>query len=118
MANRPNNGRYDIFYDHALGPKYRYSSDAVQFNRANADLLNRMEIEPEFRKDMLNRYPKLEGWANAGNKSAGTPGLIWHHHADVNRLSLVDRMDHKANHGLCHPIGKGGRDIWGGDAQG
>ncbi|WP_418942184.1 HNH endonuclease [Pseudomonas putida] len=43
---------------------------------------------------------------------------MWHHHADVNRLSLVDRMDHKANHGLCHPIGKGGRDIWGGDAQG
>ncbi|WP_416466779.1 RHS repeat-associated core domain-containing protein, partial [Pseudomonas sp. LFS044] len=118
LANRPNNGKYNIFHDHALDPKYRYSSDAVQFNRANADLLNRMEIEPEFRKDMLNRYPKLEGWANAGSKSASPPGLTWHHHEDVNRLSLVDRMDHKANHGLYHPTGKGGRDIWGGGAQG
>ncbi|WP_177408581.1 MULTISPECIES: RHS repeat-associated core domain-containing protein, partial [unclassified Pseudomonas] len=118
LANRPNNGKYNIFHDHTLDPQYRYSSDAVQFNRANTDLLNRMELEPEFRKDMLNRYPKLEEWAKTGAKSGSPPGLTWHHHEDVNRLSLVDRMDHKSNHGLYHPTGKGGRDIWGGGAQG
>ncbi|UBM27765.1 HNH endonuclease [Pseudomonas sp. p1(2021b)] len=118
LANRPNNGKYNIFHDHTLDPQYRYSSDVVQFNRANADLLNRMELEPEFRKDMLNRYPKLEEWAKTGGKSGSPPGVTWHHHEDINRLSLVDRMDHMSNHGLYHPTGKGGRDIWGGGAQG
>jgi len=118
LANRPNNGMYNIFHDHSLDPQYRYSSDAVQFNRANADLLGRVETNPEFRRDMFNRYPRLEQWASTGSKSASPPGLTWHHHEDVNRLSLVDRVDHKFNHALYHPTGKGGRDIWGGGAPG
>ncbi|WP_288764151.1 HNH endonuclease [uncultured Weeksella sp.] len=40
------------------------------------------------------------------------PGLTWHHHEDLGRLSLVDRTDHSSNHALYHPTGKGGRDIW------
>jgi RHS repeat-associated protein len=118
LANRPNNGQYNIFHDHTLDPQYRYSSDSVQFNRANTDLLSRMEANPEFRKDMLNRYPKLDEWAKSGNKSISPPDLTWHHHEDVNRLSLVDRVDHRSNHALYHPTGKGGRDIWGGGAPG
>jgi len=118
LATRPNNGMYNIFHDHVLDSKYRYSSDAVQFNKANTDLINKMEADPSFRKDMLNRYPKLEEWARSGNKSGSPPDLTWHHHEDINRLSLVDRSDHKLNHKLYHPTGKGGRDIWGGGAQG
>ncbi|BBL31601.1 HNH endonuclease [Pantoea ananatis] len=46
------------------------------------------------------------------------PGLTWHHHEEVNSLTLVDINDHAINHGLYHPTGKGGRDIWGGGKDG
>ncbi|SOS35565.1 MULTISPECIES: hypothetical protein [Pseudomonas syringae group] len=33
-------------------------------------------------------------------------------------LKLVDRADHSSRHGVYHPKGKGGRDIWGGGKKG
>ena len=118
LANRPNNGEYHIFHDYSLDPQYRYSSDAVQFNRANVDFVQKMETNPEFRQDMLNRYPKLNDWLKDGDMSRSPSGLTWHHHEDINRLTLVDRADHRSNHALYHPTGKGGRDIWGGGKPG
>jgi len=118
LANRPNNGEYHIFHDYSLDPQYRYSSDAVQFNRANVDFVQKMETNPEFRQDMLNRYPKLNDWLKDGDMSRIPSGLTWHHHEDINRLTLVDRADHRSNHALYHPTGKGGRDIWGGGKPG
>ena len=45
-------------------------------------------------------------------------GLTWHHSTTMLKLNLVDRLDHASNHKLYHPTGYGGRDIWGGGAQG
>ncbi|EPR1108401.1 RHS repeat-associated core domain-containing protein, partial [Salmonella enterica subsp. enterica serovar Infantis] len=118
LANRPNNGKYNIFHDYSLDPKYKYSSDGVQFNRANTDFINRMNSDPSFRRDMLGRHPALGDWLKNPNKASSPPGLTWHHHEDVNRLVLVDRIDHADNQGLYHPTGKGGRDMWGGGELG
>jgi uncharacterized protein RhaS with RHS repeats len=117
-ATRPNNGKYNIFFDHSIDPVHRYSSDAVQFNRANQDLISRLNSDAAFRRDMLGRYPALAEWTRTGNMAGSPPGMTWHHHAQVNRLVLVDRRDHAKNHALYHPTGKGGRDIWGGGKDG
>ncbi|PIT55012.1 hypothetical protein BHC49_07240 [Snodgrassella alvi] len=118
LATRPNNGKYNIFFDHSVDPTNRYSSDAVQFNRANKEFIKKMNEDAVFRKDMLKRYPELSNWMKNGKKNISPPGLTWHHHEDTNRLVLVDRKDHNKNHALYHPSGKGGRDIWGGGTQG
>lgn len=52
------------------------------------------------------------------NKASSPPVLTWHHHEDVGRLVLVDRVDHADNHALYHPTGKGGREMWGGGEPG
>jgi hypothetical protein len=101
-----------------LDPNLQYSSDGVQFNRANKDFINRMETDQVFRRDMLGRYPELDAWMKDPNMSSSPAGLTWHHHEDTGRLSLVDRVDHAKNHKLYHPTGKGGRDIWGGGKKG
>ena len=118
LANRPNNGKYNIFFDHSIDPSNRYSSDAVQFKKANDSLIKRMNSDAEFRRDMLGRHPELSDWMKNGSKSSSPSGFTWHHHEDVNRLVLVDRADHKSNHRLYHPTRKGGRDIWGGGKPG
>ncbi|MFW0767450.1 RHS repeat-associated core domain-containing protein [Trabulsiella odontotermitis] len=118
LANRPNNGKYNIFFEHSVDPSNRYSSDAVQFNRANTEFVNKMNTDPAFRRDMLGRYPQLSEWMKNGDMSRSPTGLTWHHHEDVNRLVLVDRLDHRLNHALYHPTGVGGRDIWGGGKPG
>src|SRR5690606_20691 len=118
LATRPDNGKYHIFHDHMVDASRRYASDDVQFNRANGEFLERMGSDPAFRKDMLRRYPRLGKWSKTGRLSSSPPGLTWHHHEDVGRLVLVDRVDHAKNHGIYHPTGKGGRDIWGGGEEG
>ncbi|HAV1239623.1 TPA: Rhs-family protein [Salmonella enterica] len=118
LANRPNNGKYHIFFEHQVDSSNRYSSDAVQFNRANDALIKRMNNDPAFRRDMLRRHPELGNWLKNGRKSSSPSGFTWHHHEDLNRLVLVDRGDHSSNSGLYHPTGKGGRDIWGGGEAG
>jgi len=118
LKNRENNGKYHIFFDHTVDPSNRYSSDSVQFNRANQEFINRMNSDPSFRRDMLGRYPELGNWMDNGNKSRSPSGLTWHHHEETGRLVLVDRNDHRSNHELYHPTGQGGREIWGGGEDG
>jgi RHS repeat-associated protein len=118
LASRPNNGKYNIFFDHTVDAKHQYSSDAVQFNKANKEFINRMNSDPVFRRDRLGRYPELGTWLKNPNMSGSPAGLIWHHHEETRRLVLVDRVDHAKNHALYHPTGKGGRDIWGGGEDG
>jgi len=77
-----------------------------------------MNTDQAFRRDMLGRYPELDGWMKKPKMSNSPAGLTWHHHEDTGRLSLVDRIDHKKNHGLYHPTGKGGRDMWDGGDDG
>lgn len=102
LANRPNNGKYNIFFDQQVDSSNRYSSDAVQFNRANTEFVNKMNADPAFRRDMLGRYPQLSEWMKNGDMGRSPAGLTWHHHEDVNRLVLVDRIDHRSNHALYH----------------
>ena len=117
LANRPNNGKYHIYHDHSVDPNNRYSSDAVQFNRANKELAERMKNDPEYRRQMIEKDPRMADWHKKPGSNS-PPGFTWHHHEDVNRLVLVHRGDHASNHGLYHPTGAGGRDIWGGGELG
>jgi len=123
LATRPNNGRYNIFDEFNLDPNNIFSSDSVQFRQANRSFINRMNTDVAFRRDMLGRYPELKEWLEApglSRRMSNSPaGLTWHHHEDIGRLTLVDRLDHRDNHALYHPNnGAGGRDIWGGGRSG
>ncbi len=118
LANRPNNGKYHSFFDFTVDPKNYFSSDAVQFNRANKALIDEMNTNPAFKRDMLGRYPSLSNWMANPNKSSSPVDLTWHHHETTGKLTLVDRLDHANNHALYHPTGKGGRDMWGGGELG
>ena len=126
LATRPNNGKYHIFFDHKLDSGIRYSSDAVQFNDANKAFIKKMESNPSFKRDMLNRYPEIKEWMKSGDMSSSPnwgkgknkQGLTWHHHEDTKRSVLVDYNDHRRNHGLYQPQRKDGRNIWGGGRPG
>ena len=126
LATRPNNGKDHIFFDHKLDSGIRYSSDAVQFNDANKAFIKKMESNPSFKRDMLNRYPEIKEWMKSGDMSSSPnwgkgknkQGLTWHHHEDTKRSVLVDYNDHRRNHGLYQPQRKGGRSIWGGGRPG
>jgi len=109
LANRPNNGKYNIFFDHNINPSNTYSSDSVQFKRANDALIESMNNDPAFRRNILGRHPELGDWQKNVSRSGSPSGFTWHHHEDANRLVLVDRLDHKSNHAFYHPTGKGGR---------
>ncbi len=118
LENRPNNGKYNIFFDHNINPSNTYSSDSVQFKRANDALIESMNNDPAFRLNILGRHPELGDWQKNVSRSGSPAGFTWHHHEDANRLVLVDRLDHKSNHALYHPTGKGGRYMWGGGEPG
>lgn len=67
-----------------------------------------MSSHPEFQKRIEN--PKL--------LSNSPTGFTWHHYEEEGILRLVDRIDHRHNFSIYHPIGRGGRDIWGGGKLG
>ena len=109
---------YHSFDSFEVPSQLRYASDGVQFNRANQSFINNMNTDPAFRRDMMGRYPELDTWLKKPNMAGSPAGLTWHHHEDVGMLKLVDRADHASKHGIYHPTGKGGRDIWGGGKEG
>ena len=59
LANRPKNGKDHSYFDFTDDPKNHFSSDAVQFYRANKALIDEMNTNPAFKRDMLGRYPSL-----------------------------------------------------------
>ncbi|WP_032716464.1 RHS repeat-associated core domain-containing protein, partial [Pseudomonas syringae] len=109
---------YLSFDSFEVPSQLRYASDGVQFNRANQSFINNMNTDPAFRQDMMGRYPELDSWIKKPDMAKSPAGLTWHHHEDVGILKLVDRADHSSRHGVYHPTGKGGRDIWGGGKKG
>jgi hypothetical protein len=77
-----------------------------------------MNSNPSFRQDMLRRHPELSKWLKKPALGQSPPGLTWHHSPKTRVLNLVNRLDHANNHGLYHPTGGGGRDMWGGGELG
>lgn len=45
-----------------MNAKDQYASDAVQFNRANQEFLNKINSDAIFKHDMLKRHPELHAW--------------------------------------------------------
>jgi hypothetical protein len=95
-------------------------SDKVQFNRANKDLIKKLNDDPAFRKNMYRRNPELKTWVDDPKRNMGSSptGYTWHHNEKPGLLQLVHRADHAGEHSVYHPTGKGGRDIWGGGREG
>ena len=88
---------------------------------ANESLHSRLQSDPEFKKEMLTKYPqavKDVQPSSTGRFSGKSPtGLTWHHGEEPGLLRLVDRSDHKAFHKIYHPDGSGGRYKWGGGSN-
>ena len=112
-------GQYHTFFEFELDESVYQSSDAVQFRRANKKLIEMLNNDANFRKEMFSRYPELQGWVQNKPRFSGSPaGLTWHHAEETGILRLVDRGDHSSNFSIYHPTGRGGRDIWGGGRAG
>ena len=117
LSRQPN--QYNSFFDHNLQPEQYFKSDSVQFRNANKAFVEKMNTDFAFRRDLIGRNPELKSWMeNNPNLSNSPPGLTWHHNEMPGELNLVNRVDHATNHSIYHPIGKGGRDIWGGGEPG
>lgn len=111
--------QYHTFHQFELKSDFYYASDSVQFRQANKSLIERLNSDASFRKDMFRRNPELKTWLdNNPNLSNSPTGFTWHHSEETGILKLVDRTDHSTNFGIYHPTGNGGRDIWGGGKLG
>ncbi len=111
--------QYHSFHSVKLDSSKCFLSDSIQFRIANKELIEQMNSNPAFRKQMLKKNPELLDWMDDTAKhSSSPPGLTWHHDEQAGILKLVDRPDHATNHGIYHPTGRGGRDIWGGGRLG
>ena len=112
-------GQFNSFFDHGLPTDQYFNSDSIQFRKANKNFIDRMNTDSAFRRDVLGRRPELAEWMSSNpDLSRSPPGLTWHHHETPGLLNLVDRGDHATNHGIYHPTGRGGRDMWGGGKAG
>ena len=111
-------GKFHSFHDFELPEDKLFASDAVQFRPANKTLIERMNTDTEYRRDMLGRNPALLNWMKDLDLSKSPPGMTWHHNDAPGVLNLVSFDDHRDNHGIYHPDGSGGRDKWGGGDPG
>ncbi len=118
VADGQEAGKYLVFESVTLDLKLQYKSDSVQFRYANKQLLNHLDTDAAFRKDMFTRHPELADWVKNGNRSASPKGFTWHHSEATGILELVDLADHNQFHSIYHPSGQGGRAIWGGGKAG
>ena len=113
-----NAGEYHTFYEYELDIKDYMKSDSVQFRKANKALIEKMNSDSNFKKQILSAHPEMKQWLDNPNLSNSPTGYTWHHYEQEGILRLVDRSDHSHNFGIYHPTGKGGRDIWGGGKAG
>ncbi|WP_219097546.1 RHS repeat-associated core domain-containing protein [Pseudomonas sp. UMAB-40] len=124
QPDTPDAGRkahqFNSFHEYKVPENLYLKSDKVQFNRANKDLINKLNGDPAFRKNMYSRNPDLKTWVDDPKRNMGSSptGYTWHHNEKPGVLQLVHRADHGGEHSVYHPTGKGGRDIWGGGREG
>ncbi|MPV71353.1 HNH endonuclease [Burkholderia sp. BE17] len=111
-------GKFHSFNDFDLPQDKFFASDAVQFRLANKALIDRMNTDAAFRRDMLGRNPALSDWMKDPDLSKSPVGMTWHHNDEPGVLNLVSFDDHRDNHGIYHPDGTGGRNKWGGGDAG
>ncbi|MDR5588976.1 RHS repeat-associated core domain-containing protein [Clostridium sp. 5N-1] len=119
-VGKPRKGdKYHTFHEFELKSDFHYASDSVQFRQANKSLIERLNNDVKFRKDMFKRNPELKSWLDSNSNLSNSPtGFTWHHSEKNGILELVNRGDHSTNFNIYHPTGKGGRDIWGGGKLG
>ena len=117
LSNRPNNGKYHIFQENTIARGI--FTPVMQFNLI---VQTQVYCSDGRRSFFPARYvgpiPGIGRMDENPNKASSPPVLTWHHHEDVGRLVLVDRVNHADNHALYHPTGKGGREMWGGGERG
>jgi len=110
--------KYDVFHDHGLEESEYLLSDREQFRSGNQSVYERMQTDPEFKREMQTKYPQAVDWVQPGPngkfRGSSPPDLTWHHENEPGMLVLVDHHDHKTYHKIYHPDGSGGRKKWGG----
>jgi RHS repeat-associated protein len=111
-------GKFHSFHDFSIPQDKYFASDPVQFRLANKDLLNKINEDSVFKKQMFKRNPSLVEWSKNPDLSKSPPNMTWHHNDEAGLLNLVSFEDHRDNHGIYHPDGTGGRDKWGGGKPG
>lgn len=96
---------FDSTFDAQLPDNMLQASDAKQFKECNAQLLEKVENDPEFAKKFTPEQVEQI-------KNGHTPdGYTWHHHEDTGKMQLVDSKTHnQTGH-------TGGKVIWGGGEE-
>ncbi|WP_426576275.1 RHS repeat-associated core domain-containing protein [Xenorhabdus stockiae] len=111
-------GKYHVFHEHTLKSSEYELSDRTHFKRGNQSVYERMQVDPEFKREMQTKYPgtveHVQPSRRGNFKGDAPPSMTWHHENESGKLSLVDRKDHNSYHKIYHPDGSGGRKKWGG----
>ena len=112
-------GQYNTFYEFELAKTDYLKSDSIQFRKANKALIEKMNSDSNFKKQLFSAHPEMKQWLDNPKLLSNSPtGFTWHHYENEGILRLVDRSDHTHNFSIYHPTGKEGRDIWGGGKAG
>ncbi|OCQ51961.1 hypothetical protein Ppb6_02852 [Photorhabdus australis subsp. thailandensis] len=88
-------GKYHVFHDHTLKPSEYELSDRTHFKRGNQSVYERMQRDPEFKREMQTKYPgtveHVQPSKRGNFKGDAPPGMTWHHENQSGKLSLVGR---------------------------
>jgi hypothetical protein len=118
--------RYSVATEVQLRPGIDFPgrSDRQHFSRANRDLHERMQADPQFAAMLEGLYPGLTQAVSPGARGAfrgvspTSASLVWHHHPTrPGVLQLVPDAHHGAPGPVqqtLHPNGQGGMENWGG----
>ncbi|SHJ43351.1 hypothetical protein SAMN02745163_01957 [Clostridium cavendishii DSM 21758] len=88
-SNTRSSGQYHTFHEFNLDSDFLYASDAVQFRQANKSLIDRLNSDAKFRKDMFKRNPELKTWLDSKPNLSNSPtGFTWHHAEDSGEVEI------------------------------
>ena len=111
-------GKYHVFHEHMLTPSEYTLTDKEHFSRANESVYRRLQIDPDFRRELQTKYPgvieHVQPMKNGKFRGSSPKGMTWHHGDSPGSLQLADFNDHRSYHKIYHPDGTGGRNKWGG----
>ncbi|MBN6033096.1 HNH endonuclease [Pantoea ananatis] len=111
-------GKYHVFHEHTLDSSEYKLTDKEHFSRANESVYNRLQTDPEFKRELQTKYPgvveHIQPMKNNKFRGSSPKNMTWHHGDSPRSLQLADFNDHKSYHKIYHPDGTGGRNKWGG----
>ena len=115
-ANAPTGKFYSVVYQHKLPPESYRASRPAHNQEANEALLQAMESDEAFARDMQSSGVDLRRTPTDLAPRNPPAGFSWHHADEPGVMQLVPREQHDWGsifQGVLHPDRRGGYSKWG-----